>query len=159
MFKFKLQPVLEHRRMGEDDAKRRFEAAQRELNEARRELGVVELGILRESERIRRAQKGGMDFMLRSLHENWIAGQRILAAHWKKTEAERVKVVEQRRLELIEATRCVKIMEKLYERQERAWRREEDRREQTVFDEIAVREFNQSRRWEKDAQPSERIAS
>lgn len=50
-------------------------------------------------------------------------------------------IVEQRRAELLAASRERKVQEKLKERQTEDWRREMDRHEQLEMDEIAMQQF------------------
>lgn len=161
MFRFKLEPVLGHRRLLEDDAKRDFQVAMAALNEARERREAAVRLIDEQSERIR-SQQGAIDWRMRELHENFIRGQELVIDDLDRVIEKRSEVVEERRAVLIEASKRVKILEKLREKELKEYEKEELRQERILFDEIAVREFNEQKRWEKDARrqqaEKERIA-
>lgn len=158
MFKFSLQPVLDHRQAIEERCQREYslQLTKWQSLEEQREQLVEELDS--HAERIRQGQREGMSYARRQLFESWMTKRRVTLAELEETLEQQAQRVERARHYLIDAARQCKIMDKLREREHGEYRLEEARSEGRAFDEIAVRGFNTRRRREKDAQRRERIA-
>lgn len=136
-FKFKLQPVLDHRELIEQQRQKvvaELEAQrvglERTITDLQRQL-VSEQGAARE-----RARVGDVA----AVRQQGAAALRIRA------EAQRAALqlagvftrLQAARQELLAATTARKAVEMLRDRQRDAWRQNEDRKEQAMLDEIAV---------------------
>ena len=155
MFKFSLETVLDHRKTVE-------EALQRSLAQATAILDALQAKKEEVQEKIQtnqsRLSEIGLDLARRGLHENWL--------QWAQGEIQRIDhdikeaetEVEARRGALIEAAKATAIMEKLEEREEQAWRQEEERAEQRQYEELALRKYLMNKRKENVSVDSERIA-
>lgn len=158
MFRFSLQPVLEHRTTIEEQRQREFAEALTRLEAARERRRQIDGEILRCHARVREGQRSGLDFALRELFERWIGAQQQLTVEADASIRKLDDEAQRRRARLIEAVKARKVIERLRERELKDWKREEDRAELKVFDEIAVRDFVTESRREKDADLAERIA-
>lgn len=136
---FKLQPVLNYRRSLEDQAQQKL-AESLNLQRQLEERAVVQCSELAAyDEELKSRQKYGVDAAELMLYEERIAhGRRQI-----RRIQEQLTVLEERiaaeREKLLEASRERQIMEKLKEKQNSAYRREQDRKERTLLDEISLR--------------------
>ncbi len=141
-FKFKLQPVLHHRRKKEDIFKK-------ELADIKR-LFEIEKSILEKLERrltnlhteLRGKQRSSLDPSEAVAYSNYIdrVEQEIELQMIKLTNiANDVKRAQER---LIEASKDKKILEKLYDKQYEEFKKELERIEQGLIDEIATIRHN-----------------
>ena len=157
-FNFSLQAVLDHRHTQEEQRQREFSEAQAKVQTVMRQQVEIRQDIARRNEQIRSRQQTGLSFAHRELYENWIGAQE---AQWHRLEQEREeleKVAETKRQALVKAVQARTVMENLRDQEQAQWLQEEKRAEMRLFNEIAVREFNEQRRREKDSQQEERIA-
>jgi flagellar FliJ protein len=161
-FTFSLEPVLEHRRRLEQNCQRQCGDAMARVEAVRERQQRLQNEIERQHEEIRAGQRsrhtGGSAFALRQMAERWIVAQRgqvdqLQGAIDRLNEELRVA-----RERLIEAVKDRMVIEKLREKELDAHRRREARAEMKTFDEIAVREYLNEQRREKDADHTERIA-
>lgn len=144
-FKFKLQPVLHHRRKKEDilkkelaDIKRVFEIEKAVLEELKHKLTG-----LHDEFRIR--QQNSPDPVEATAYSNYIdkVERNIEMQLIKLSEiASEVKRTQER---LIEASKDKKILEKLYDKQYEEFQKEFARIEQGVIDELATIRHNRKR--------------
>jgi flagellar export protein FliJ len=163
-FRFSLQPVLDQRLAQEEQAQRQYARALAWLEGLRRRRQEIENEIKSCRQQISLGQRRGMDLARRDLYERWIEHQhdqiRILE---KRIEAAAQAAEQERRL-LVQATQKRTIMEKLYEREQADWRRDQQRSEIKTFNEFAVRDWAAQKRRRKDrtgekaTHPRERIA-
>lgn len=158
MFRFSLQPVLDQRIAQEELRQREHQEIQAVMDRLRQEQEAIEADIERQGESIREQLGRGMTFQIRGLYESWI--------DFQKQEVRRVgremdalrDELEKRRLRLVEAARARTLIEKLRDKEEKAWRIEQDRLERIAFDELGSRQFSERRRSEKIAARQERNA-
>lgn len=135
-FEFRLEKLLELRRLQED-------AATRELAEARQAVAVrnqVILGLLSEEDRakgdLRDLQRRAIDVrLLRSASEFVGSLERLLRREYE-TLQELVKLEIEKRARLTEARKGVRVLERFRDRKLGLHRRESDLEEQRFLDEI-----------------------
>jgi flagellar export protein FliJ len=158
MFRFSLQPVLEHRQAIEQRRQRELAEALGRLEAARARRRQVEEETHRRLLQVREGQRKGIGFAQRELIEQWIVALRMDAV---KIDAS-IHALEQeerkRRAALVEALKAQTILDRLREQEWRDWRLQETRAELKAFDAIAVRNYAVEHPREKHADPSERIA-
>lgn len=158
MFKFSLQPVLEHRNAIEGLRQREYHEVVGQIAdlEAQKERFLEQQG-----EGLRTAAAGAMgprDMAFRRFFGDWVG--------WVGAEIDEIshnvlllsEEAETRRLALAEAAKQKKIMEKLRDKEEEDWKLDEARAEQKLFDEIAIRGFQTKAREEKLTSRQERIS-
>jgi len=141
MFRFSLQPVLEHRKAIEE--KRQGELSQVVQIIRRREDEIATLVAKRkiECESALREPSGPIGSAYRSLLGDWI--------EWANEDIDRIEKeitvlnfeADRRRTLLAEAAKASMTLEKLQEKEEAEYREEEKKEEQKLFDELALREF------------------
>ena len=138
-FKFRLETLLEVRKLREDQAKRDLALARKQVLEQNQKL----LGILNEEDAGKkdlramkqkelslthlRLQEGYLNFLERRIRQEYDRLQKM------------VKAELERRRALTEAMKGVRILEKLRDRQRRAYQYDMDRQEQKFLDEMAQR--------------------
>lgn len=139
VFKFRFQSVLNYRR-------HQAEVAEMELAKAQRELAIAADRL----ERLIVSKRECGDRMAHCLQKG-VTGRELQL--WRvyltdvetriEEETQRMenmkRAVENLRAKLLEATRRKKAMEQLLQREEQAWRREEDRRQEKELSELAVK--------------------
>lgn len=150
-FRFSLQPVLEQRQRIEDERQRELGDIQRRLESSRRRVQEIEEDIRRRHESVRENQRKGVRFALRELEERWIQAQRQAALEEQQVIRGLEEQEVQARARLVEAAKGRMVIEKLRERELAQWKLDEARRELKLFDEIAVRDYVNDRRREKNA--------
>ena len=158
-FRFTLQPVLEQRLTVEELRQRVFAQAHAAVEAARAEVRLVDEDLSARKDQIRQRQAGGMTLPMRRMYEDWIAAQTARRVQLNGRLQELEAKAEAERVKLVKAVQARIVMEKLREKELKAWRLEEARVELKEFDEIAVRNFANERRQEKNAGQAERISS
>lgn len=140
-FKFRLAPVLRHRERIKEEKQWELRA----LNEARwkmeEEIRLLEEE-LHETEEVMMGQEGCSysvnELRLYSDHVSWLA-------RWIREKRRVLAVFEQKlgekRAELVEALREVKMLEQLRKRLEKKFHREQEIEERKLADEISQRRF------------------
>ena len=158
MYKFALQPVLEHRERIQEARLRAYDEilAQATALQDEKERLVEKIGenIQALSDMLRQPTERARIQPI----ENWIA--------WASAEEDRLKAeiekkrgrVQQRRRELASAVRDKRVLEELRARDRKEYMREMDRDEQRFFDDFAVRQYDARKREEKRSLQGERIA-
>jgi len=138
-FKFRFQSVLNYRR-------HQAEIAEMELAEARQQLALAE-----EKLASLKAKREDGDSRLAHCLQKGVVGRELQLWRLYLTdletrideEAQRTEVMrlalEDLRARLLEADRKKKSMEKLLDREEQAWWREENKRQEKELSEVAVR--------------------
>jgi flagellar FliJ protein len=136
-FEFRLEKLLELRRLRED-------VAQRELGEARKavaEQNRVILAILNEEEAgkkaLRELMKKTVNILQLRLQEGYLASlERRLRQEYGRLQ-ELSKTEQEKRKALIEARKGVRVLERFRERQYREYRHELEAEERKFLDEVA----------------------
>ncbi len=136
-FKFRLEPLLELRRLREGIARRELAEAKRAVMEQNDRL----LAILGEEDEgktaLRSMKQRELDVVQLRLHEGYLASLgRKLRREFEELQ-HRVKRELEKRRAVLEAAKGVKVLERLRERRRRAYLYEIDREEQKFLDEVA----------------------
>lgn len=145
MFVFPLEALLQHRRRIEES--RQKELAKLEALQAAEEEKMA---------RIHAAQRGSAEQLARIQSRPAPAGDIQMCIHYigrlgidEKAQQMRLtqfqKQVDTKRLELVEAVKQRKILEKLKERRAKAYLEAQARKEQNFLNEIAISRFNRNR--------------
>lgn len=138
-FAFRLEKVLDARRLQEKSAQREFTAAQQAVAERNRiilDLMGREDDARRE---LRALQEGAVDVpRLRMAGEFAASLERQLQKEYEALQAQ-VLVEMQKRQQLTEARKGVRVLEKLRDKQARAHRQGLDREERNFLDELGRR--------------------
>src|SRR3954447_6354990 len=139
-FTFQLDPVLQQRKLIEDQRQRELAAVQAEYAELERQLRSLDLEV-QTSEADLRCNRltGRLDLSFLAAHRRFtLAMQRKAVALAQQMAAVR-KRVDDARAALVEAAKQRKIMEKLRERRQAQWSEETTRKELAALDEISAR--------------------
>ena len=138
-FQFRMEKVLDVRRLQEKSAQREFSAAQQAV--AERNRIILELMNREDDARreLRTLQEGAVDVArLRMAGEFAASLERRLQKEYEALQAQ-VLVEMQKRQQLTEARKGVRVLEKLREKQARTHRQGFDREERNFLDELGRR--------------------
>jgi flagellar FliJ protein len=136
-FKFKLEKVLQHKHILEKQAQRDFSEMQKKLDEQLNLLKSLEDSLKNTyNERQTIILAGGsvsanLDFVQKAYD-----GYRYMIENQKKIIIGLEKIVEEKRLRLVEATKDRKVFEKLKEKKEDEFIKDKKRKDQKITDEI-----------------------
>ncbi len=140
-FHFKLDMVLQQRRMVEDQRQRELAKALRQRMILLDQLRQMQVTITDSKRDLREGLVGVVDMTAVAQFARY-SGQTTARAQAIVTKLASVeKQAEMNRLQLIEATQARKAIERLREKQYRKWKTEQDRREAAMLDEIGVGQF------------------
>ena len=135
---FSLETVLKYRNRLEDIAKNRLFEAQTERQQVQDKLTEEQTNYANLVETLNRLQSEGIEILEHIRYEDKIQFSKNRIVAIKKTLAEKTaRVVVEREL-LIQRGKERKIMEKLKEKQNIAWREYLDKKEAAMLDEIAI---------------------
>ena len=144
-FNFRLQPVLEHRRRLEDQAKLELARAKIAERQARDVLSSMEIAFGDGQSDMADARRDEIDASEVAVYQRYL--DRL-----KQDIAEQGSVVttlhscsEERRSEVMDGMKARKVVEKLKERQYQQYRIEANRDEQKQVDEFATTRYNRSK--------------
>jgi flagellar FliJ protein len=136
-FKFKLEKVLQHKHILEKQAQRDFSEMQKKLDEQLNLLKSLEDSLKNTyNERQTIILAGGsvsanLDFVQKAYD-----GYRYMIENQKKIIIGLEKIVEEKRLRLVEATKDRKVFEKLKEKKKDEFIKDKKRKDQKTTDEI-----------------------
>ncbi len=137
-FVFRLESVLKVRRAEEEKVQREFAAIQARIARKSNEMSGLEReregvkGHLREI-RLDESTRGTVNSLRAYLQRLWIAREN---ASMDMTELD--QEMQSKRSDLVEARRQVKALELLEERRLQEWRKEADRQERKVLDDLRI---------------------
>jgi flagellar FliJ protein len=146
MFHFRLQTLL-RLRIAERDQRRADLAkafrAEEMLRAEDEHVAEEQTALIQRSQELKSPGAADVDTLLQTHRYELIlsAKRKQLATQIQQVQAE----VERRRLAVVEADRQVRVLEKLKERQNTAHRRETDRQEAKLYDEMAVIGYSRRR--------------
>ncbi|MBV8488942.1 MAG: flagellar export protein FliJ [Candidatus Eremiobacteraeota bacterium] len=144
-FAFALQPVLEHRKRIEDEKKQTLALRQRAVDEAKRELERLNDEFRHHTSELRRRHR---ELRLEELRLHYAHLQfldRTIEVQIRVV-AERQAAAERARLELVEASKNRKVVDKLKDRRRAAFVAEELRVEQLELDDGNARRYGRVQR-------------
>lgn len=139
LFTFRLDPVLEIRRRREETVQGELAQAIRAAAEQQERAEAARQAVEAAVESTRMAGGQAMQILeLRAMNDE-IGRLRRVAEHEREMVLRMEEIAEDRRGELIQASRDREALDGLRRRAEEAFRHEENRREQEVLDELATR--------------------
>jgi len=137
--KFKLQSVLNYRRTLEDQARQQLSSSQQQKNQLELELHQHQFALQQLDSELKERQLEGLSIAEIDLFEAQIDHRRRLMVALQQRLEELERQIQQEREELLAAAREKQVMEKLKEKQEEEFRREQARLERNLLDEISLR--------------------
>jgi flagellar FliJ protein len=141
-FSFRLEKVKRHREILEDLAKGAYAEACMVRDGVLRQCEKADEDLFKAKERVAQVRESGgsLRALLESL-QDFIDGQLIVIER-KRAELDSAEdIVSERHLELVEASRNRKVLEKLEEKKREEFLKELGRREQKDIDEMVVNRF------------------
>jgi flagellar FliJ protein len=141
-FRFNLESVLKFRKTKEDEKKREFGHTLGKLkNEERKLDDIIDSG-KRHDEHIEKTAKGKLT--IRNLINNFYYSRHIEAAQEAQKDVVNAAqaVTEEKRAELVDATKKRKVLDRLKERRFEEHTKAELKEEQGIIDDIAGQQFN-----------------
>lgn len=136
---FKLQPVLNYRRSLEDQAQQKLAESLQQQRDLEERIGAQHSELADCDAELKRRQQQGLDVAELRLYEDRIAYSRGQIRQLQKQLEILQRRIGQERASLLEAARERQIMEKLKDKQDSAFRREQERKERVLLDEISLR--------------------
>lgn len=138
-FTFRLDPVLDLRRRREELVQGEYAQAIHAVAAQQERAVAAEAALAGATEALREASTGPAQLLeLRALNGE-IDRQRRILAHEREMVSRMEEIAEERRLELVQASRDREALDTLRRRAEAVFTAEENRREQVVLDELATR--------------------
>lgn len=136
-FRFRLERLLEIRRVREGAAQRAHADARRAVEEAERRLSAL-LAEEEEGRGASRARRSGtLDLAVLRAHAEWQAGLDRRLRDARERLRERQDVELEKRRALVEAQKAVKVLERVREKRLAEWSRARDVEERKILDEVA----------------------
>ena len=146
-FVFKLAGVLRHRKMLEQQKLRNYAQVSARLRGLEDELKSLNEQMTATNDDIRQNHlTGPLDISFITAHRRFLLGMQSKGLQIVQEMAKVGREVETARLALVEATKEVKVLEKLREKQEQRWREEVSRKELAEMDEVGMQLANDSLR-------------
>ena len=137
MFRFRLDPLLNFRRIQEEEKQRDLALATREFMKMNSELEEFTKQKKRAAVTLNDKEKQGDDVSVLKLYEDFIRGRDYDIVN-KKAEVQNARVtVTKRQEELLEYVKRRRALEAYRDRRESAYRKEETRKERIFMDEVA----------------------
>ena len=142
MYKFKLEPVLKHRKLLEEDVQKDFAILKRQLFEDRERLLRLERERDRFSRELHEKQAKNMSVSDILLYTDFIQNVSKEIEKQSKRILETEKTVEQKREELVGAMKSRKSIDRLKEKGFLAHVQDLSKKEQDLMNETAINVFN-----------------
>jgi flagellar FliJ protein len=142
MAPFKLNTVLKHRQRLEDIARNKFIEAKEMADNVLNRRNSEKIRLLKILEEREKRQKEGIEITMLLRYEEMVTRLETNLKGIEKNLREKKKLVEQMHAGLLTHTKERQAMEQLRDEQNRAWRKEIERKEAQMLDEIAVMRHN-----------------
>ncbi|MBI4568889.1 MAG: flagellar export protein FliJ [Planctomycetes bacterium] len=156
-FRFKLESVLGVKEAVEAQKQRAFAEAQRRVIEKEEARQRCLEEVRRTIVALRRITESHLDIKEVLSHQRYINSLRVATARIDAELPPLRAEMEKRRLELVEASKERKALEKLKVRQFEEWRKEQDRIEQKSLDEMGLNSFRAKRKQVAGAKGAETV--
>ena len=141
-FKFPFLTLLKQRKVEEELARRDFLTAQSKVNEQLAKINGMWSEIEEAREKAAQLQhNGGRTTVFLSFVDSFICGQLVRIERSKDSLRELMMVAEQKREILVEAAKQYKILQKLEERQVKAFNAKKKKKEMKDIDNMVVMRF------------------
>lgn len=142
MYNFNLESVLNHRKLIEENLQKELAILRLSLVDEREKLGKYKESRSKFLEELKRKQEEGTTISDVFLYLPFIEQLSKDIEKQKKNVLELENDVEQKRLDLVEATKKKKTLEKLKEKGLKAYKEEITKNEQEFLNEVAVNRYN-----------------
>ena len=142
MYNFNLESVLNHRKLVEENLQKELAILRLSLVDEREKLGKYKESRSKFLEELKRKQEEGTTISDVFLYLPFIEQLSKDIEKQKKNVLELENDVEQKRLDLVEATKKKKTLEKLKEKGLKAYKEEITKNEQEFLNEVAVNRYN-----------------
>jgi len=136
---FKLQSVLNYRQRLEDQAQQVLTQTLQRQVQLQEQISQCQLQLNACDAEVQRRQREGLTIMELAMFEDQIRHLRQLMVGYHSQLVKLKGQIESEREALLKAARERQVMEKLKEKQEAEYRRELDRKEREMLDEISLR--------------------
>ncbi|MGB4008599.1 MAG: flagellar export protein FliJ [Bacillota bacterium] len=146
-FTFKLQPVLDHRRRLEDQAKQEFAKAQSRELEARQVLADMEWNFGEGQSEMAEAARDDIDLAEVSACQRYLNRLRTAMLEQNDLVATLHLTSEEKRTGVVDGMKARKIVEKLKEKEYEQYMVDINRLEQKQTDELATTRHGRSKKW------------
>ncbi|MBW6508741.1 MAG: flagellar export protein FliJ [Desulfuromonadales bacterium] len=137
--KFKLQSVLNYRTTLEEQAQQALALSHQQQQELIAALATRQEELNAQDQALKQRQEEGLTIAEIDLYENRISHCRRRSAQLQTQLAVLEKKIVRQRETLLQTARDRQVMDKLKERQEAEFRREQERKERIQLDEISLR--------------------
>lgn len=143
--KFKLQSVLNYRQLLENQAQQDLAASLQDKAELEAELQLQLQGLAQHDAELKRRQQEGLTIAEIDLFENRIQHTRRIIAQLQQRLEQLAQRIDSEREKLLAAARDRQVIEKLKEKQDAEFRKEMNRKEREMLDEISLRNKGDNR--------------
>ncbi|MBD1400428.1 flagellar export protein FliJ [Pelovirga terrestris] len=137
--KFKLQSVLNYRTTLEEQAQQALALSQQQQQELMAAIARQQQELNDQDQELKQRQREGLTIAEINIYESRINHCRHRSAQLQAQFATLEKKIVKQREALLQAARDRQVMDKLKERQEAEFRREQERKERIQLDEISLR--------------------
>ena len=145
MYTFRLEPVLRHRRLVEEELQRDLGLLKRELLLQEERLTGLEQARTRFSRELKKKEQTGITVADALVYNDFLSQVSTDIESQSKRVLEARKNLDRKRDELVKAMKNRKILEKLREKGHHAHLQEEAKKEQELINEAAINLFNRRR--------------
>ncbi len=137
--KFKLQSVLNYRTILEEQAQQSLVLSQQEQQELIAAIASQQQELMNQDHALKQRQEEGLSIAEIDIYESRIHHCRCRSNELQERLARLEKNIIKQRATLLQTARDRQVMDKLKERQETEFRREQERKERIQLDEISLR--------------------
>ena len=142
---FKLQSVLNYRQLLENQAQQALAASMQRKTDLEAELQQQQQSLAQHDAELKQRQQEGLTIAEIDLFENRIQHARRIMAQLQQQLQQLELQIDRERQELLGAARDRQVIEKLKEKQDAEFRKEMNRKEREMLDEISLRNKGDNR--------------
>lgn len=147
-FRFRYQSLLEHRRHVEQQRQRQLAQRRQRKSELEGMLEEAQNTLRQNKHELAESLRGRVDMSQLGVFARYSVHMSGRGMHVVRHIAEAEKKADQARAELLEATRQVKALELLRDREYEQWKKQQQKKEDQRLDEVAVQSFLRKRERE-----------
>jgi flagellar FliJ protein len=141
MYKFPLEPVLKHRSFIVENLQKELAILEKILSGEKRKLRSYKKAKYEFLSELQKKEEEGVTISEIVLYSSFIERLSTDIVEQRERIVEAVKKVNQKRDDLVEALKKMKVLEKLKEKEGKAYRQEVLKKEQHFLDEVATNRF------------------
>jgi flagellar FliJ protein len=140
-FRFRLEQVLRYRKQIEDTKKKEFALARRRVTEQRKKLFGLIAEEARQKEELKGLEKGSIDITSLRLQLAYLNTIARMITYEKQELTRLIQIEADKRDQWSQASKAVRVLERLKERLQQRYMYELSREEQKFLDEVAQTGF------------------